>query len=90
MDEGSGDSGCGEGGEVDWGNMSRPPKGQEPDALGSVLLSQPGSTDAREALSSRIRAWPSPQGITPRQGAPRKQRSSNCRSGLAPSLEVIL
>ena len=63
MDEGSGDSGCFDGGEVDWGNMLRPPKGQELEALGSVLLSQPGSTGAREALSSRIRMWPSPQGI---------------------------
>lgn len=50
-------------GDVDWGNTLRPPEEQELDALGSVLLSQPGSAGACEALSSRIRAWPSCQGI---------------------------
>lgn len=56
-------SGAGEGGNVDWQNTLRSPKGQELDALGSVLLSQPGSAGAREAMSSRIRTWPSHQGI---------------------------
>ena len=69
-------SGAGEEGDVDSGNTLRPPKAQELDALGIALLSQPGSTGAREALSSRIRTWPSPPRPQVDKGPPESREAT--------------